>query len=137
MGNQISVNKINFEDMQYAIKHKYLIINTLPLSEQNYLIYGTVDAQTESEILNLYLKESRKHSHIIVYGKNANDDTVLKKYEQLISLGFTNAYVYCGGLFEWALLQDIYGDDEFPMTKKQMDIIKFRPRRKFIQMIEN
>jgi len=36
-------------------------------------------------------------------------------------------YIYKGGLFEWMLLQDIYGEDEFPTTSKQMDILLYRP----------
>jgi hypothetical protein len=35
-------------------------------------------------------------------------------------------YVYIGGLFEWLLLQDIYGDEEFPTTAKIIDILKYK-----------
>jgi len=42
-------------------------------------------------------------------------------------LGFTNVYVYPGGIFEWLLLQDIYGENEFPTTKIEIDILKFKP----------
>ena len=49
-----------------------------------------------------------------------------KKDNQLYKLGFTNLYVYVGGLFEWLLLQDIYGDDEFPTTTKIIDILKYK-----------
>ena len=31
--------------------------------------------------------------------------------------------------FEWILLQDIYGDENFPTTKKILDILKYRPRQ--------
>ena len=44
-----------------------------------------------------------------------------------MSLGLTEVYVYPGGLFEWLLLQDIYGDDSFPTTKKELDILKYKP----------
>jgi hypothetical protein len=37
------------------------------------------------------------------------DLSVYKKYAQLKSLGFTNVSIYMGGLFEWALLQEVYG----------------------------
>ena len=63
---------------------------------------------------------------IIIYGKNNNDETVIKKYNQLIKLGFINVYIYLGGLFEWLLLQDIYGKDEFPTTSEELDILKYR-----------
>ena len=68
-----------------------------------------------------------KKIHIIVYGKNNTDDTAEKKYQQLIDLGFSNVYLYYGGLFEWLLLQDIYGETEFPTTKKVLDILKYKP----------
>ena len=64
----------------------------------------------------------------IIYGKNSNDNTIYNRYKQLLELGFTNIYLYIGGLFEWLCLQDIYGDDEFQTTKKELDILKFKPK---------
>ena len=129
MGNQQSIKKINFEDMQQAIQNKYIIINTLPMSEQDVLIEGTVNPESETDILHDCLKKGKKNIHIIIYGKNSNDETTFKKYEQLLGLGFLNTYLYSGGLFEWLLLQDIYGDENFHTTKKTLDILKFRPRQ--------
>ena len=129
MGNQQSIKKINFEDMQQAIQNKYIIINTLPMSEQDVLIEETVNPESETDILNDCLKKGKKNIHIIIYGKNSNDETTFKKYEQLLGLGFLNTYLYSGGLFEWLLLQDIYGDENFHTTKKTLDILKFRPRQ--------
>lgn len=130
MGNSQSIKKINFEDMQTVIKNPeiYLIINTLPLNEQNCLIINTTIATEEESFINKCLKEN-KTIRIIIYGKNCNDDTVQKKYNQLISLGFYNIYIYNGGLFEWLLLQDIYGKDLFPTTKKELDLLKFKPNQ--------
>jgi len=45
-------------------------------------------------------------------------------------LGFLNIYVYLGGIFEWLLLQDIYGDEEFPTTSKIIDILKYSGQNK-------
>lgn len=129
MGNQQSIKKINFEDMQYAIQNKYIIINTLSIEEQEILIEHTIDAERENDILNDCLKKGKTGINIIVYGKNANDETIFKKYNQLLSLGFTNTSLYSGGMFEWMLLQDIYGEENFPTTKKILDILKFRPKK--------
>jgi len=129
MGNQQSIKKINFEDMQLAIQNKYIIINTMTMNEQDILIEGTVNPESETDILNDCLKKGKKNIHIIIYGKNSNDETTFKKYEQLLGLGFLNTYLYSGGLFEWLLLQDIYGDENFHTTKKTLDILKFRPRQ--------
>jgi rhodanese-related sulfurtransferase len=131
MGGQQSINKINYEDVQYAIKNNYIIINTLAENEQDLLISKTTNAFCEVEIINSLIKSGMKDKNIIVYGKNANDDKIMTKYQQLISLGFVNIYIYCGGLFEWLLLQDIYGEDEFPTTKKELDMIKYKPRKLF------
>ena len=60
---------------------------------------------------------------------NAADESLGNKYNQLTKLGFSNTYVYVGGLFEWLLLQDIYGFDSFPTTKKELDILKYKGDR--------
>ena len=140
MGNSNSVQKINFEDVQYLLNKKdnYLLINTLSESEQDCLITTTINAEKEVELLNSYLKTQHKYmTKIIIYGKNSNDDKIHTKYNQLVSLGFYNVYIYTGGLFEWMLLQDIYGEKEFPTTKKELDILKFKPNKKLgIELLE-
>lgn len=138
MGNSQSIRKINFEDIQTAIKNPevYMIINTLPINEQNCLIVNSVLATEEEQIINQLLKDN-KMKRIIIYGKNANDESVNKKHEQLTSLGFYNTFIYSGGLFEWILLQDIYGSDLFPTTKKELDILKFKPKQTLnIELLE-
>ena len=65
----------------------------------------------------------------IIYGENTNDEKIETKYSQLKGLGFTKLYLYRGGMFEWLLLQDIYGTDEFPTTSKLLDILQYRPTR--------
>jgi hypothetical protein len=40
-------------------------------------------------------------------------------------------YLYVGGLFEWMLLQDIYGKEEFPTTTKVLDILRYKPVKTF------
>ena len=122
--------KIGFEDVKVAISSssKYFIINTLLTNEQDCLIKNTVDVKDEEKTLNSILDNyEMKKVSIIVYGKNAADNSVEKKYKQLVGLGFSNVYIYSGGLFEWMLLQDIYGDKEFPTTAKVLDILKYRP----------
>jgi nitrogenase molybdenum-iron protein alpha/beta subunit len=131
MGNKISTtstisfNLYNFEKVQNAIKNNDIIINTLSENQQECLIAGTTNIKDEVTILNQYLK-NKKDALIIIYGKNSNDNTVLTKYDQLIGLGFNNVAIYLGGIFEWLLLQDIYGYDNFPTTSKEIDILKYR-----------
>ena len=132
MGNSQSLNKINFEDIQYILNKgdsEYILINTLSEAEQSCLIPKTVPAANETELLYKLLKNGNKDTKIIVYGRNCNDNKLYKKYNQLTTLGFYNVYVYTGGLFEWLMLQDIYGAKEFPTTKKELDIIKYKPTK--------
>lgn len=116
--------------MQGAIKtsNAYIIINTLPVLEQSCLIPGTVLCDKEENLINDILSQGLSKKFII-YGKNDADETVDKKYQQLRGLGFSDIYVYRGGLFEWLLLQDIYGDTEFPTTSKILDLLKYRGSR--------
>jgi rhodanese-related sulfurtransferase len=126
------IKKVTFEDVQIIIKNKdrFILINTLPLDQQNCLIINTVNYDMEEKMINELLSQYNfKDKSIIVYGKNANDDTVEKKYRQLISIGFVDVYIYLGGMFEWMLLQDIYGRDEFPTTSKVLDILKYKGKR--------
>ena len=67
---------------------------------------------------------------IIVYGKNACDDMPYKRYKQLAGLGFKHVAIYAGGLLEWALLQDVYGDELFPSQGACPDILAFRGDRR-------
>jgi len=132
MGNsQTSSIKINYEDIQFIIKNPegYLLINTLSTSEQNCLIVNTININNEENIINTCIKRGAKDIKIVIYGKNSNDEKLYIKYSQLTSLGFYNVYIYTGGLFEWLMLQDIYGEKEFPTTNKELDILKYKPNK--------
>ena len=128
MGNQSSIHRLNFEDIQEVIKDNtnYVLINTLSENLQQCLIPNTISISDEEKIINTILS-SNKSKKIIIYGKNTNDMSIYDKYEQLSKLGFINVYVYSGGLFEWLCLQDIYSDELFPTSKKELDILKYKP----------
>jgi rhodanese-related sulfurtransferase len=139
MGNTTSIKKINCEDMQKACKNadNYVIINTLEPHMQKCLIYNTMPIENEEAVINSIVKKIR-NKNIIIYGRNSNDEKMYKKYEQLVALGFTNVYVYVGGMFEWLLLQDIYGSELFPTTSEELDILKYKSQRIFdVKYISN
>jgi hypothetical protein len=139
MGNSQSIQKINYEDVQYVIKNSenHMLINTLNESDQECLIQNTVNIHKEVEIMNRLIRIGNKEIKIIIYGRNCNDEKLYAKYNQLCSLGFYNVYVYMGGLFEWLMLQDIYGANEFPTTKKELDILKYTPNKFLnVQLLE-
>lgn len=135
MGNISSINKVNYAYVQKCISNAneiILLINTLDYVKQDCLIKNTISASNEEEIINKYLK-SNKSIKILIYGENCSDNKVISKYNQLYKLGFINLYVYLGGIFEWLLLQDIYGDDEFPTTSKIFDLLKYGGHTKIIK----
>jgi hypothetical protein len=133
-------HKIGFDDICGIItrgklsEFKIVLINTLPIEEQDVLISNTIPYQTEESIINQILLEySMSKYTIIVYGRNNADDTVDKKFKQLQKLGFVNIFIYYGGMFEWMLLQDIYGTSYFPTTNTKInDPLKFMAKRKLI-----
>ena len=102
-----------------------IIINTLPDNLQNCLIKSTIPASVENNVINDLLHTNKK-KEIIIYGKNHRDLKVIDKYNQLKKLGFTNVYIYFGGLFEWLLLREIYGDINFPITSQCSDILIYK-----------
>ena len=140
MGANNSKFKINYEDMQLVCSHsynnnnnnnnnnKYAIINTLDSTYQTCLIPNTIPIAEEEEVINDVITNSKK-TKIIIYGLNSNDEKIYSKYEQLVKLGVKHVYIYTGGMFEWLLLQDVYGRELFPTTSKELDILKYKPRK--------
>lgn len=123
MGGAVSkISRIGFEELQQKLPQSVLI-NTLPIHEQDVLIRGTMTAQQEVSKVEFALQHKMP---IIIYGKNARDASVYTKYEQLLTIGHAQVFIYPGGLFEWMLLQDIYGKDAFPTTSTCLDLLKFR-----------
>jgi hypothetical protein len=125
------VPKVGFEDIQWAILHPndFYLINTLPVKDQNCLIHSTLAYDVEEKWVNELLSTyDQKQCKIILYGRNAQDETVEKKYRQMTTLGIENVFIYPGGMFEWMLLQDIYGPDLFPTTCRNLDILYYKER---------
>lgn len=131
MGNIITksaidnIQLINFDYIHKNLNNDIILINTLPEYQQDCLIVKTLPIKDEIEIINNLLSNN-KNKELIIYGKNCSDNSVFKKYLQLNNLGFKNIKIYNGGLFEWLLLQDIFGNDKFSTTEDIVDILKFK-----------
>jgi len=126
----------SFEDIQENLQQseksrRLYLINILPANEQACLIEGTMTADVEEKAINDWIKSAKTvDCGIIIYGKNSDDMGRLeKKRRDLRALGFHDVFIYPGGLFEWLLLQDIYGRELFPTTSYILDILAFRPSR--------
>jgi hypothetical protein len=61
MGGSQSIQKINFEDIQFVLKNKNsgILINTLREEEQECLIINTVNIHKEVELINHCLKNGK------------------------------------------------------------------------------
>lgn len=138
MGNSLKINSINFEDIQESIIKNKIMINTLNKDKQMCLIKNTLSADDEVIVINKLISEGNYDVTIIIYGENSCDNNIYDKYKQLLGLGFANIYIYIGGLFEWLLLQDIYGDDLFSTTSKTNDHLAYKGNKKInIKLLEN
>ncbi len=127
MGAGPSAERVTYEEMQLALRDSNgLIVSTLPAGEQSCLVARTLSPGVEEQRLNDCLKRGEAQRPVIVYGRNAVDTTPDKKCKQLAGLGFTSVRLYPGGLFEWALLQDIYGAELFPTTRPCRDPLRFK-----------
>ena len=128
MGNVYSsFSSYSFDILQGKIMtgSDIVLINTLLEDEQTCLIKNTILAFKENEFMNDLLKKNKKRE-IIVYGKNHRDLKVIQKYNQLKKLGFTEVFIYFGGLFEWLLLQEVYGETNFPTDGKLKDLLRYK-----------
>ncbi len=136
MGSINSINRVNFEFVADIVlsnssvsKNDYILLNTLDKSNQECLIKHTLNINDEVDTMNKYISnKNNNNKKILIYGKNCTDYAPFKKYKQLVSFGIDakNIYLYIGGLFEWLLLQDIYGESEFQTTKNELDILKYK-----------
>ena len=130
MGNASSENlyTCNYEDIQRGIENKNRIMIHI-MDNDALLISGTILIDKETATINRLLNDREYDTNIIVYGKNTDDyERLNKKRNQLIMLGFRNVWVYLGGLFEWILLQDVFGKIQFPTTNVVRDIISYAPK---------
>jgi hypothetical protein len=128
MGLSYSINKVNFEYVQNYCNFKndkLLLINTLDYSKQECLIKGTIKASNEEEYMNKLLK-TNKNKEIILYGLHHTDLSVIKKYNQLKKLGFKNVHIYFGGMYEWLLLQEVFGTINFEIDGSLKDIVEYK-----------
>ena len=131
--------RASFEDILFLFKveeneNKTLLINTLPISEQSILIPKTFDATIEEHTINEIVERQHQHQWtIFIYGRNSTDHTIEKRYKQIYALGFSysNIWIYYGGLFEYVMLQELYGKECFPLIGKitENDFFRLKPCR--------
>lgn len=113
MGVAASTTLVNYEN----VNQPNIVLIHIMEESQKLLIAGSLTAEIETKRVNEMLSNYEYDTKIVVYGRNSRDyEKLLEKQKQLKSLGFRNVYIYLGGMFEWLLLQDVYGVKEFPTT---------------------
>jgi hypothetical protein len=123
---------LSFEDVLLFLEkpQRMYLLNTLPLSDQACLIQGTIEGQNEEEIVNAMLTGTEPQNtdrYLIVYGRHGLDPSPERKCRKLRSLGLSRLGIYKGGLFEWLLLQEVFGETMFPSSSRCTDLLKYRP----------
>lgn len=140
----------------------WILINTLndDLTSQRCLLPQTLTPTFEEFFMNWCIQQKLQSKiSILIYGRNSCDKKAFDKHQELRKLGF-NAFLYKGGLFEWLLLQDIYGNGgdssadesnaiseiqqclsfdeiEFPTTIQELDLLKYKPDTVFPKLLTN
>lgn len=130
MGAHQSFVLASYEDVLAAkTSNGALFVNTLDSRQQDCLILDTTTARDEEQVLNGLIESGATQNQIVVYGRNCTDKSPYRKAEQLRSHGFGTVAVYPGGMLEWCLLQDAYGEKAFPTTMKCDDLMCFSPSK--------
>lgn len=120
------VKYVNFHFVEDSIKSDdAIIINTMSDDLQNCLIWNTTHAEEEETAINSLIERGRANQLILIYGRNSTDTSVEDKYKQLKQLNFHHVYIFRGGMFEWLLLQEIYGKTKFPTTSNEINLLKY------------
>ena len=130
MGNIQSLAKVSYESIQEIVskESQTLLVCTLNKQNEQYAITRTISIENEEKYINDMITKKQHNVVIVVYGENMYDETVVRKYNQLKKIGFKNCYIYFGGLFEWFLLQDVYGSEIFPTMNTPVNgCLLFKP----------
>ena len=130
MGNVQSLAKVSYEcAKEIALNNgKGILVCTLKEDKERFGILRTIPIDKEEDYINRMIQKRQYDIVIVLYGENMYDPTVITKYNQLKNIGFVNCHIYFGGLFEWYLLQDVYGSEMFPTKNSPINgCLHFKP----------
>lgn len=90
-----------------------LLLAAPSVDTQPWRIHGTLSADREEHQINRLVEYGSKNGeatkHIVCYGLNSTDATPETQARKLARHGL-EASVYRGGLFEWVLLRELFGE---------------------------
>ena len=140
MGNVQSLAKVTYEYVKEIVTNQspVFLLCTLKRDKERFAIVRTIGIDNEEDCINQLINKRQYNTTIVIYGENMYDPTVISKYKQLKQIGFINCYIYFGGLFEWFLLQDVYGCEMFPTKNTPLNgCLQFKPQSTIIQPYNN
>lgn len=129
-GSKEVVKVIGFEDMLSLLRSNVVLLNTMARGDQACLIRGTLHADDEESAMNAMLTSTDPlvtDRWVVVYGRHTLDPKPMEKARTLRLMGLSRLLVYRGGLFEWLLLQEVFGQDQFPTQGACPDLLAYRP----------
>lgn len=90
-----------------------LLLAAPSIDTQPWRIRGTLDADHEERRINRLVDSPADHAdrnqHIVCYGLNSTDESPVAQAVKLARHGLV-ASVYRGGLLEWSLFRDVFGN---------------------------
>lgn len=96
-----------------------LLLAAPSVDTQPWRIHGTLSADEEERQINRLVERGSKNEdrpkHIVYYGLNSTDTSPETQARKLMSHGL-EASVYRGGLFEWVLLRELFGETVYRLN---------------------
>ena len=123
MGASISFNVVNHQGVLDALKEGNILITVISNHTDATLIKGTLGEAEELRHVNEIIRKKNLDERIFVYGENCSDSRVYSKARQLKKLGLKEVFVYTGGIFEWMLLGEVFGQDQFPVHGRVTNVV--------------
>jgi len=112
MGNS-EIKYVGFDELN-NLKENDLLISILDIRTTCFINHTTLPIQEETIINNIINSYNQSKYTIFIYGRNGKDySKIQKKIIALNELGFTKFSIYTGGLLEWLLLREVFGECQF------------------------
>jgi hypothetical protein len=115
-------------DKIIKLEDNELLITVMGYNTTTFIPKTIIPSQEESVINKIINDKLQNNYTIYLYGKSSKDmELIGKKINQLKELGFYNFAVYAGGFFEYLLLRESFGSNDFPIVGniESADVIDF------------
>ncbi len=119
-GNSSSVPKVVGPNYITDNNAKVILLATPQVDAKMWCIDGTLTPEMEEREINRIIQKysssgKAPEEKIVYYGLNSVDRSPDEQTAKLASHGI-EASVYRGGMFEWLLLREVFGADNYPVV---------------------